>query len=51
MSVIVAFPINNFQLYIKYRQNMSVGEDIVDCGISSKYFSTLYKISTDTFCL
>jgi hypothetical protein len=42
-SVIMAYPVNSFQLLVKYRRTLFVG----DCGISSKYFSSLSKMPTD----
>jgi len=48
-SMIVAFPVNIFQLSIKYWRILSVCRDIGDYGISSKYFSTLNEIPMDTY--
>ena len=47
MSMIVAYPINIFQLSVKWRQTLSVYEDVGDCGIMSKYFSTLDQMATN----
>ena len=48
MSVIVAFVVNILQISVKYRRTVSICRDVGDCGISSKYFSTFYKMLTDT---
>jgi hypothetical protein len=47
LSIIVAYPVNIFQLLVKYRRTLSVCEGVCDCGIFSKYFSTLDKMPTD----
>jgi hypothetical protein len=51
LSIIVAYPVNIFQLLVKYRRTLSVYEGVGDCGIFSKYFSTLDKMPTDFICL
>jgi len=48
-SVIVAVPVNIFQLSVKCRRTVSVGEGVGDCGIFSIYFSTLCKMPIETF--
>jgi len=45
--MIVAYPVNIFQLPVKCQRTPSVYEDVGDCGISSKYFSILSKMPTD----
>jgi hypothetical protein len=45
----MAFAVNISQLSVKYRRNVSVCEDVGDCGISNKYFSTFCKIPMGTF--
>ena len=47
-TMIMAFPVNIVQLSIKYRRNISVCRDVGDYDISSKYFSTHYKMLMDT---
>ena len=47
MSMIVAYPINIFQLSIKWQQTLFVYEDVGDCGIVSKYLSTLGQMATN----
>ena len=47
LSVIVAYPVNIFQLSVKWRQTLSVYEDVGDYGIMSKYFSTLDQMATN----
>jgi hypothetical protein len=44
----MTFAVNIYQLLVKYQQNVSICDDVGDCGISSKYFSTLCKIPTET---
>jgi hypothetical protein len=44
----MTFPVNILQLLVKYQRMLSVYRDIGDCRISSKYFSTLYKMLTNT---
>jgi hypothetical protein len=39
---------NIFQLSVKCRRTLSVCEDVSDCGIFSKYFSSLGKMSMDS---
>jgi len=51
LSIIVAYPVNIFQLLVKYQRTLSVYEGVGDCGIFSKYFSTLDKMPTDFICL
>jgi len=51
LSMIVAYPVNIFQLLVKCRRTLSVSEYVGDCGISSKYFSSLGKMPTDSICL
>jgi hypothetical protein len=45
----MVFAVNISQFSVKYRRNISVCEDVGDCGIFSKYFSTLCKIPMGTF--
>jgi hypothetical protein len=45
----MAFSVNVLQPSIKCWQNVSVCEDVGDCGICNKYFSTLCKILTEKF--
>ena len=49
LLVIVAYAVNIFQLSVKYRWIQSLDIDVGDCGICSKYFSTLGEIPTKIF--
>jgi hypothetical protein len=46
-SVIVAYPVNILKFSVKCQWTLSVCEGAGDCGIFSKYFSTLDKMPTD----
>jgi hypothetical protein len=46
-SVFVAFPVNILQLFVKCRRTVSVGMDISDSGISSKYFAIFCEMPMD----
>ena len=43
----MAFSVNIFHLSVKCQWTLSVYEDVGDCDISSKYFSSLGKMPTD----
>jgi hypothetical protein len=43
----MAFPVNIFQLSVKYRRIVLVYRDVGDYEISSKYFSTLSEMPMD----
>jgi hypothetical protein len=49
LSVIVAYSVNISQLSVKCRRTLFVYEGVNDCGIFSKYLSTLGKMPTETF--
>jgi len=45
-SVIVASTVNILQLSMTFQRTMTVGVDVGDCGMGSKYFATLSEIPT-----